>query len=1492
MIKERNILTQPMIFQKVIRAIACAIAFAFAHFYLVEGALSQDDEGDYLASFNAIMSASYSQVDDASSANINKPPQELLTQCKNRGKFNPTREVTVTGTGIVSTSFVQAECGNDSICILPLGMTLVMDGNLNVGALIVRGILEWTSSTQQSSSDQFLCAGYVVVEGSGAFEMDMNKSDEKRTGWIYIKNNGALHPELSSRSFGSFKKRNSGDNPTMTIRGRKLTRTWSVLSEPLVPGMTSMRLVHDPILMGWKIGDRLGISPTENRAAGWGQDVFISKIREDGTIELMQHIENFHRADFEVASTNRNAALLSAEVVNLSRNIVLTGDDFEEVHCDPNLPEAITGEETSLKGCRCSSFRSKCHIGLHSMQKFGGVTKIEDIRVEKCGQRGVEGKYCLHFHKMGECPQCIFKNNAIENSQQRGIIVHDTHHTQVEGNVLYNVRGANVYLEDGNEMWNTLAYNVAICPFPFQDNTYHGCTIPGTSNRVADTSDNQSGFFSRAGTNNFIGNRASNHFNGMFLKEGSIGRGEAYGEVCESASRLGRMEGNTWHSNGRFGTYTLGFNYPKSTDQSTTNNGYNVDKSFCEPFDSNGETRGLPGSFVNHVDYGNAFVGHYSAGDMQHFGHYSTENNELMYWKETKTFENGCGAHLINAYYSNGNLALPDQATFIIENTVMGDNTKMEANHHCNVGTTGVLCMPTYMMHKVQWKNSNSNMKWVYFQNRSVQPHNNDQNHGGIFTLSPEDAAIVRAGGSIEDSFFPEDYVSLVSDKFSYLLGLPNTLCTDSSSEYGDRYDGGILCKDELRALKIYSRGLLSGRAPQLRVEIWYNGGSVSGQTGNPTSSQLIDFHQVGRDNASPKQGYSFPVIPGKDHSYRISLTNGNLPDDWVIEFSDPVIGNRWSKDELFLSVAGRDCGNNGLITSQHDRKFIWGGNGYLDDEAWSNHGACVGSGNQPPDEPVIDCDAKSRNTAGIIEATQCPGDCPGDCDATNSYCDCGSNTCRCKAGYAGAFCEIDLCADADCGEHGACAARYLGGEIPASNTKCICEGTWQGEKCDKNPCAQLGLDCSGKGTCVALSDTQATCECQDGYFGPNCETRSPCEGFCEGGSFPYFGCAPNIGNKVALGCFRTGGCYYLGEGGEYPYNGFCTYKTYETNTVFSTDDLSPTPAPIQLQPQSTPTPAPFGESPTPSPVKNPDSNLSRCGCDACTEAVWETMADGYTCGSRISFLRDSDQETLLSVGITTGPFGETEACQYVSDEFPNICTCHCTEETTSLPTGSPTVTPTASPTATPTGAPTVAPTKSPTPSPTGSPTPSPTIAPTSSPTISPTKSSPGVFLCGCDECTEDVWNTFADGYKCGDRISFLRDSDQETLLSVGITTGPFDETSACRIVTEEFPDICTCACLEDTESPTPPPTTSPTLLLSPSPFACGCSRCTEGVWNTEVDGHTCGDRISWVKDSSLETLRAVGITTGPFDEAGACLFVTEQFPDVCTCYCENELLV
>ena len=48
-------------------------------------------------------------------------------------------------------------------------------------------------------------------------------------------------------------------------------------------------------------------------------------------------------------------------------------------------------------------------------------------------------------------------------------------------------------------------------------------------------------------------------------------------------------------------------------------------------------------------------------------GHRSYDSANLMYWKETKNFENGCSTHISGSFFADGNVALPDQSIFIIE---------------------------------------------------------------------------------------------------------------------------------------------------------------------------------------------------------------------------------------------------------------------------------------------------------------------------------------------------------------------------------------------------------------------------------------------------------------------------------------------------------------------------------------------------------------------------------------------------------------------------------------------------------------------------------------------------------------------------------------------------------------------------------------------------------------------------------------------------------
>ena len=62
----------------------------------------------------------------------------------------------------------------------------------------------------------------------------------RKQGYIYIKNNGLKDPTIHARAFGSY---NAGK---IHVSGRTLARTWSLLAERAVYGMSSISLLHKP----------------------------------------------------------------------------------------------------------------------------------------------------------------------------------------------------------------------------------------------------------------------------------------------------------------------------------------------------------------------------------------------------------------------------------------------------------------------------------------------------------------------------------------------------------------------------------------------------------------------------------------------------------------------------------------------------------------------------------------------------------------------------------------------------------------------------------------------------------------------------------------------------------------------------------------------------------------------------------------------------------------------------------------------------------------------------------------------------------------------------------------------------------------------------------------------------------------------------------------------------------------------------------------------
>ena len=228
----------------------------------IQAAFGQGEESLYLTNFDSIVADSYAEVDQTSSSANN---QEVLTNCQ--GGNLPTNTVEITSPSEINSSDLASQCTKDDICIIASGVSLVMDSSLAVGALIIRGSLQWNDETQTDES-QYLCGGYIVVENQGQFQLNLNIVDTNKKAWVYIRNNGAVHSGLKTRAFGSDAMGSSG-NPVLEVQGRHLERTWSLLSKPLTAGSTTMTLLHNPTFMGWKVGDRIAIAPMKDRAEGY-----------------------------------------------------------------------------------------------------------------------------------------------------------------------------------------------------------------------------------------------------------------------------------------------------------------------------------------------------------------------------------------------------------------------------------------------------------------------------------------------------------------------------------------------------------------------------------------------------------------------------------------------------------------------------------------------------------------------------------------------------------------------------------------------------------------------------------------------------------------------------------------------------------------------------------------------------------------------------------------------------------------------------------------------------------------------------------------------------------------------------------------------------------------------------------------------------------------------------------------------------------------------
>ena len=79
------------------------------------------------------------------------------------------------------------------------------------------------------------------------------------------------------------------------------------------------------------------------------------------------------------------------------------------------------------------------------------IMHIENIEVFHAGQAFRMGRYPIHFHMNGDMAGCYVKGSSVHRTFNRAVNIHNSHNVLVQNNVVYDVKGGAIFLEDSIE---------------------------------------------------------------------------------------------------------------------------------------------------------------------------------------------------------------------------------------------------------------------------------------------------------------------------------------------------------------------------------------------------------------------------------------------------------------------------------------------------------------------------------------------------------------------------------------------------------------------------------------------------------------------------------------------------------------------------------------------------------------------------------------------------------------------------------------------------------------------------------------------------------------------------------------------------------------------------------------------------------------------------------------------------------------------------------
>ena len=290
---------------------------------------------------------------------------------------------------------------------IPAGMKVRLDRNVTVAGLDVDGELYFdpASSVRLDSTRNVVVTGRLVMTPDSAQDehhlrfLGVNEARFKGGGMDVIESDIGLWVM---------------DQGQLVTQGA-VKRGWSRATGGIAKGATQVTVTD---ASGWRVGDKIAIAPTALPAYGTGAQ---QKRTFDGFHEATITAVSGNRVTFSPATTDIHPEVnnkWTAEVMNLSRNVQITGEDYDHK------------SHIFIRAQRPQFIR-------HTELRFLSPGKVSDGGFEVSGQ--VLGRYGLHLHHgMNAMRGTIVEGVSLHEFGNNGFVPHLTHGVTFRDTVAYD----------------------------------------------------------------------------------------------------------------------------------------------------------------------------------------------------------------------------------------------------------------------------------------------------------------------------------------------------------------------------------------------------------------------------------------------------------------------------------------------------------------------------------------------------------------------------------------------------------------------------------------------------------------------------------------------------------------------------------------------------------------------------------------------------------------------------------------------------------------------------------------------------------------------------------------------------------------------------------------------------------------------------------------------------------------------------------------------